>query len=276
MERQTILEYKQFRYLKLSFWLCMIAITAYVMHHPPYGAYGGTWLGYTLGVTSASIIGLLMWLGIRKRHYRGAGMMQGWLSAHIYLGTSLLVLATLHTGFQFSWNVHTLTYILMVFVVINGFYGLFAYLRFPGLITKNLGEETLQSILVKISELDELARMNSLQLPDEIVAIVRQVHEKTRIGGNMVQQLVGHQLDCPTSGAVRKLRDYSKDLKGIQAKHSRELYLLMLRREALVATARRDVMLRANLQIWLYLHIPLSIALLFTLIAHISSILFYW
>jgi hypothetical protein len=50
----------------------------------------------------------------------------------------------------------------------------------------------------------------------------------------------------------------------------------MLRREALVARARRDILLRARLSVWLYIHVPLSFALLAALLAHITSILFYW
>jgi hypothetical protein len=276
MQRRTLLEYKRFRYLKVALWLNALAILAYLIHRPAFGAYGGTWLGYTLGVISAAIVLLLLWFGIRKRQYRGAGVLQGWLSAHVYLGVSLIVLATLHTGFQFGWNVHTLSYLLMLFVIINGFYGLFAYLRFPGLITKNLGEDTLDGILLRIAELDELARLNALQLPDEVNEIVRRARQETRIGGNMIQQLIGRQVNCPTSEAVAKLREFGKNLKGGQPKHCRELYLLMLRREALVASARRDVMLRANLGIWLYLHIPLSVALLVTLIAHVTSTFFFW
>lgn len=276
MNHRTFLEHENFRYLRVAIWLSLLAIIVYALHRPAYGAYGGTWLGYTLGCLSAAIVFLLLWFGIRKRQYRGIGTLKGWLSAHIYLGAALVVFATLHTGFQFGWNIHTLTYILMMFLVINGFYGLYAYLHFPRMITENLGEDSLDELLNKIGELDTLARIHALQLPDEINAIVLKACQETEIGGGIVQQLIGRRPDCPTTIAVQKLREFGKDLKGDQPKLYRELYLTLLQKEALVARARRNVMLKANLEIWLYLHIPLSVALLVALLAHITSTFFYW
>jgi hypothetical protein len=277
MMHGNLLEYRRYRYLKLALLLIVTAVVAYALHHPPLGTYGGTWLGYVLGSVSAVIVGLLLWLGIRKRSYASAGSMQGWLSAHVYLGSSLIVLATLHTGFKFGWNVHTLAYLLMLGVISNGFYGLYAYLRFPRKLTENLGEDSFDNLLQEIAKIDELAHLNALQLPDEIVELVRMASKDTRIGGNVLEQLRRRHPNCPTTIAVKKLHELgSKGLKGSQVKIHRELYVLMLRREALVARARRDIMLKARLKIWLYIHVPLSMALLCALLAHIISIFFYW
>src|SRR5690606_30797663 len=82
---------------------------------------GGTWQGYTLGTIGALLIGWLLWLGVRKRRYaKGSGTVQGWVSAHVYLGSALLVVATLHAGFQLGWNIHSLAYLLMVAVILSG------------------------------------------------------------------------------------------------------------------------------------------------------------
>ena len=100
---QSILNFKKARYLWVSLFLCVIAILAYAIDQPTMPANGGTVLGYILGTVSAFLILLLMWFGIRKRRYKSRmGTAVGWLSAHLYLGLSLLVLATLHTGFS-AW-----------------------------------------------------------------------------------------------------------------------------------------------------------------------------
>ena len=51
---------------------------------------------------------------------------------------------------------------------------------------------------------------------------------------------------------------------------------MLLKKQELVARARRDVQLKSWLDIWLYIHVPLSVALLVTLITHIVSVFFYW
>src|ERR671937_308841 len=106
---ESFLVYRSFRYLKLSLALMLLSI-----------------LGYTLGTLGALLILWLLWFGVRKRQYHSRlGQVTGWLSGHVYLGSALLVVATLHSGFQFGWNVHTLTYVLMVVVIASGFYGVF-------------------------------------------------------------------------------------------------------------------------------------------------------
>lgn len=72
-QHQSILEYKNGRYLKLAVGLRAPAIGAYVWHEPPtvyLKPYGGTWLGYTLATAGAVLILWLMLPGIRKRRYR--------------------------------------------------------------------------------------------------------------------------------------------------------------------------------------------------------------
>ena len=78
---------------------------------------GGSWYGYLLGTIGALLILWLTLLGVRKRAMtRRRWSLKAWTSAHVYLGLSLIVIGTLHTGFQFGWNVHTLAYALMMLV----------------------------------------------------------------------------------------------------------------------------------------------------------------
>ena len=129
---QSILIYKRFLYLKLALLAIITAILAYSIHAPLGAPNGGTWLGYTLGGLSASLVVWLMWFGIRKRRYAPGNVnLEAWLSAHVYFGLTLIILATLHTGFQFGLNVHTLAYALMILVILSGMFGVYSYIRYP-------------------------------------------------------------------------------------------------------------------------------------------------
>ncbi len=277
MQRSTFLEYSAYRYLKISALLATLAIVAYALSRPAVGHYGGTWLGYTLGSVGAAIIFFLLWFGVRKRQYQSSAIdLKSWLSAHVYLGMLLIIIVTLHTGFELGWNIHSLAYVLMLVVIFSGFYGVYAYLRFPRMMTEKMGEDTLESLFLKIADLDQEARKIALQLPDEINRAVLNASQQTRIGGGFFQQLGGRQKNCPTASALLTIQNIGATLKDEHAKTNRELYFQMLSKQTLVNRAREDVMFRARLAVWLYFHVPLSIALLAALIAHIVAVFFYW
>ncbi len=275
---QSILIFRNFRYLKWAAAVVAVAVLLYQFHEPAYGIpNGGTWLGYTLGGLGAILIVWLMWFGIRKRRYGGGGApVEDWLSAHIYLGLALIIIATLHTGFQFGWNVHTLAYVLMMIVIVSGVFGLFAYLRVPELMTNNRRGMTLVQMMREISDLDAECREAALALGDEINRIVLDAAQNTRVGGGVIRQLSGDDPDCATrkaSGSVRHLADHAPPG---QAEGFRSLLGLLARKEELLARARRDVRYKGLLDIWLYVHVPLSFALFGALIAHVVAVFFYW
>ena len=274
---KSVLVFRDFLYLKLTVALVLAAVVAYLLHQPLGPPNGGSWLGYTLGTIGALLIVWLGWFGIRKRRY-GVGklLLEDWLSAHIYLGLGLLVVATLHTGFQFGWNVHTLAYALMVLVIASGTFGLFAYVQYPLLMTENRGGLTLAEIMTGIAELDAQCRDIGMGLGDEINAAVLRAAEETRIGGGVWRQLAGRDPSCPTSLALAQVQAGARDLTGDAANAANRLTTLLSRKAELLARARRDVRYKGLMDIWLYVHVPLTIALLAALIAHVVSVFFYW
>jgi len=277
VRHQSLLAYARYRYLKVTVVVIGLVIAAYIWHRPPNGPYGGTWLGYTLGTVSALLVLWLTYFGVRKRRYRSTlGTLQGWLSAHVYLGASLLAIATLHAAFQVGWNVHTLAYVLMIVVILSGFYGVWAYLRVPTRITDTLGDDTLESLLLGIADLDRALRPMALGLPDAVNRLVLASAQETRIGGTWRQQFRGLDSNCPTAAAVAGLQTIGKALRGDEARVNEQVYALMARKQELVNRARRAVALKARLDLWLFIHVPLSIALIAALVAHVVSVFFYW
>ncbi len=277
MRHYSILEYANFRWFKLGVALVAVASVAYVWHQPPVRPYGGTWLGYTLGTVGALLILWLLWYGVRKRRYRStSATVQGWLSAHVYLGTALLVVATLHTGFHMGWNIHTLAYLLTVLVVLSGFYGVFVYLRVPGAITEALGEDTIESIVLRIADLDRQMHEEGISLPDPLYALVERSISGTRLGGSALRLVSGADRNCPTTRGLAEWPAIARRLTGEVAKRDKDVYALMLRKNELLVRARRALRDKARLDLWLYVHVPLAIALLAALTAHVVSVFIYW
>ncbi|MGB5395708.1 MAG: hypothetical protein WBN96_01030 [Gammaproteobacteria bacterium] len=294
---QSILSYRGSRYFWWALLLCVGAIVAYAIDDPTMPPNGGTWLGYTLGTISALLILLLMWFGIRKRRYRSRmGTVVGWLSAHVYLGLALIVLATLHTGFQFGWNIHTLAYALMMLVIVSGIYGVYCYSHFPTLMTDNSGESAPDSLLRQIQDIDRQALTLASEISDETHERVLKSIRRTRLGGGVLKILFGKKKNPDLQGLVQEARIEqqrmkSRDVDSTMAfmasrianerEDSSEMLrqltdLLIGQKERLLEQLRRDMQLKAYLDLWLYIHVPMSFALLAALTAHIVSVFFYW
>ena len=271
--------------MKVALLLCVAAIGVYWWHEPPAvnpKPYGGSWLGYTEGIIAAVLVLWLMLLGVRKRSYQSnLGSVQGWTSAHVYLGTSLIVVASLHCAFEFGWNIHTLAYVLMMLVIASGFFGIYAYLRYPEHMTANLAGETLETMLLKVADLESKCKRIALELPDEVNALVmnasRLAAEKSALQGSFRRQLAGVDPKHPMRVARDNLLKSSMlNLSAAQTKAHEQLVGEMSRIVTLTDRVRRELKFRALMQIWLYFHVPLSFALLAALTAHIISVFYFW
>lgn len=288
MASGSFINFAGYRYLKLSLLMLAAAIAAYVWHQPMGGPNGGTWLGFTLGGLGAFIILLLLWLGIRKRRYRSRlGTVRGWLSAHVYLGLSLPVIATLHAGFQFHWNIHTLAWVLTLLVVLSGIWGAVIYLRNPRLMAMQGQGESSEMLLGAMRELEQECLQLADQAGPELHENVAAAFRPTRPPGRWAR-LLGRR----GAGNVEADRHFSagdetweleanlaEELARSRDPHRvgrlRDLLDSVSRRRALSLQLGRELQLQAQLAIWLLFHVPLSLGLLAALLAHVISVFFY-
>lgn len=298
----SILTHAKSRYLWISLALSVASIIAYVWHQPAVAPNGGTWLGYTLGTIAALLIFWLLLFGIRKRSYSTTlGSTRGWLSAHIYLGTTLILLVLLHCGFQFGWNLHTFALVLMLIVIFSGFFGVYAYLRYPTLMTRNRESATRDAMLDEIQEIDQNALALADGIAPEIHAVVLRSIENTRLGGGVWTQLRARDGSDIAIARVRAAIEQRETQLGAppqpmqagqtiiamvdflagraddkQSEALRKLIDILSRKRSLATRVARDIQYQAIMEIWLYIHVPLSITLLAALIGHIISVFFYW
>lgn len=258
---------------------------------------GGTWQGYVLGTIGALLIVWLLLLGIRKRSYSSTvGTVTGWTSAHVYLGSALLVVATLHSAGQLGWNVHSLAYVLMCLVIFSGFYGIYTYINYPHAITDNRSGSTRAALFAELFSLDKRGRELGAKSPDDINVPVRSAIERTTIGGGIYAQLLGKDrsrfIRPSGSGDASARKSISnrdqqpvidliadrlpKTNKIAETELLQELLEIFCRRQAVLRRISRDIRLRGRIRVWLLIHLPISIALIFALAIHIVTTFIYW
>lgn len=276
---EGFLRHKGFRWAQIATGLSVVAVGVYFLaatqlREPPSG---GSWLGYLLGTISAGLIVWLACLGIRKRAVSdGHYSLKAWVSAHVYLGLSLIVLATLHTGFQFGWNVHTLAYGLMMLVIASGGLGIWAYSVLPHRLSANRGEVTRKQMLETLASLDAQLQETAQPLDRAGAAIVRHSIEDTAIGGGFWQRLSGNYSNCANQQALAQVRALPPPGSAAQAEVLGKVESLMQQKAEALALARRQMRITALLEAWLFVHIPATFALLAALTAHIVSVFAYW
>jgi hypothetical protein len=256
------------RYAKAALLVTLASLLLYWLSpsdEPPNGA---TWVGYTLGTAGFALIGWLAWFGIRRRRYGGAGRLENLLSAHVYLGLALVAVATLHTGFAFHWNVHTLAYVLMVAVIASGIFGAYAFLRYPPLMTANRSGATLGKMAGELASLDARCREQALAFPDQVAAAVDRALVRPKNGAAPAS--------TATLAAIRSVETELTDLQGATAAEVVALVQALTQRAALLDTLHRDRWFRGLMLLWRAVHVPLTVALIAALTIHVFAVFYYW
>ena len=265
---QGFLAHGGFRYAIVAAVVVTVAIAIYVVDKPDPRPNGGSAYGYVLGTAGALLILWLTALGIRKRTITpGPWSLKAWTSAHVYLGLALIVIGTLHTGFQFGWDVHTLAYALMLVVILSGMVGVALYAWLPRLMSDNRGERTDTQMVIELRTLDGQLNEAGQSLDGDAARHVNAALDEDPFAPGFWRRLTGWFPRSATRVALQWFRARAGDER---------LDGLLDRRAAMLARMRRHMQLKAALEGWLYVHVPVTFALLAALTAHIVAVFFYW
>lgn len=275
-DHESFLSHRKMRWAKIAASLSGIFFLGYLLIDQQPRPNGGSWYGYFLGTVGFGLIIWLSWLGVRKRKMtEGHWSLKAWTSAHVYLGLSLLVIGTLHTGFQLGWNVHTLAWVLMVIVIISGIYGVAAYATLPSRLSATRKEMTRSQMVEALDainrQLEQAAQPLDRYHANQVVSALQQ----DPFGASVITRLTGSYKKCATSKALEELSDLNaakKDQLGPEAK----VISLLQKRAVQLSQIRKHMRVKALLEIWLLIHVPATAALIATLIAHVISVFYYW
>jgi hypothetical protein len=293
----SVLRYAAGRYLWTALALTGVSFVLFELHTGSTPRGGDTWEGYTLGTIGALLIVWLTTLGIRKRAYASTiGTVAGWTSAHVYLGLALLVIATLHCAGHFGWNVHTLAYALMVGVIVTGMLGVGLYLLAPPHLLGVRQGYSRAALFAELAELNATLHNLADRCRAEVALAVHSAIDRTTLGGGAVAQLIGSdhswmlRTDSTDQGS-RAVLVRNRDQQGVmefvstfiprsqksaEAKVLQDVTMALGRRQVVLRHLRRDIRLNGWLTLWLYVHVPLTFALVAALTVHILVTFIYW
>ena len=268
--------YRKNRYAKIATTLVAVALVAFVVHGPASGRNGGTWVGYAIGTMAAGLTGWLAWYGIRKRRYGKHPLpLAEILSAHVNFGIAAFLLATLHAGFEFGLNFHFISYGLLLAISISGFCGVLLYAYVPTAMTDNAKGRSTTDMIEEIAEINRDARRTGAELDDDINRLTRRSVQYTQIGGGVWRLLSGHYKERHTEEALEGVREQAEHFTAAEAEAGRRLVTLLARKLEAVDRLRRHIRYEAWMDIWLYLHIPMTFAYLIALVGHILFVFYY-
>lgn len=239
--------------------------------------HGGSPMGLTYGVIALFLMLLLLSFGIRKRSYRSRfGTMEGWLQSHIWLGIFSLAVILAHTGFRFQDRVAVALMLVIAGIVISGIVGAVLYKTVPRALTEVESNLTIPEISEQINQLSRsmarIASGHSATFQRVYESLIRDIRPRS-LGGWRLLLGGGRSLR-----ADEKTGDWAKQLSLVgrdEQPDLRQLLVLSRQQKELHFRLLAQQRYRNILDFWLYVHIPLSIAMIVLLVAHVVGALYY-
>lgn len=256
-----------------------VALSAFYVHRLRLEApSGGTTLGLVLGFLALGLILLLMAFGVRKRRYKSTlGTLSGWLQAHIYLGLLVVVVVVLHAGFQFRDTLATAAFWCLLLVVASGLIGVVGYSVVPRLLTDVESNLTAQQISDELNRLAESMGRLAAGKSEAFTRIYQRLLEEgapRRLAGwrilprRVSRAAVRNEDQSRWSPLLKRVPETEREALSrllVLSRQHKELHL------SLIAQQRY----RNLLDVWLFVHLPLSFVLLLLVAAHVLAVFYY-
>lgn len=275
----TLLTYGGRRYLYLGMGAALALLVSYYFYARDTTPSGSSPGGLIYGGIGFAAILVLMFLGVRKRRYTSRlGTVQGWTSAHVYLGLLTLLVIPMHAGFQFGLDVHTLAFVLLAVVVCSGVVGLRLYLVLPERLTPYEAGMLPDKVDAEINRV--LEEMQTLTAVDPAGVMRRQyAKERHRVCGIRAQgwRLLFQRVDGAARLAARR-HDLNQMVPQVPA-HEKEAFAkfcgLAMQLTALETFLAGQMKAKNTLEAWLYVHLPVSFAMVAAVAVHLLLVFYY-
>ena len=131
-------------------------------------------------------------------------------------------------------------------------------------------------MLEALRSLDRQLHEAAQPLTPEQAALVQDSLEQDPFGGGFMARITGKYRGCATRKAQSELRRERAYQPKVGDDPLDKVDALLEKKEATLARVRRHLRIKSLLQVWLYVHVPMTFALIAALSAHIVSVFFYW
>ncbi len=249
----------------------------FVFHTGDY-IYGGSPPGLVYGTLGLGVVLVLMYYGVRKRSYKSSwGTLEGWLHAHVYLGLIAVVTILLHSGFRFHDKVAVAALVLLSLVALSGLWGAVLYTVIPPKLTAVESNLTTLEMSAQMNDLGRSMARLATGKSESFQLICANLLEAERPGymagwRSLSQKYLRKRLAQDPSGA------FDSYVGRVPSAEQTELSQLLA-----LAHQRNDMHDRlihrqryVNLMgVWLYLHVPLSFAMVVAVAAHMIAVFYF-
>ncbi len=286
------------RWIVVTSALFVASLGGYLVHaqrslNPPSG---GTAIGLAYGITGTALMLYAAAFGARRKiPIWRLGRAETWLKGHIWLGLLSYPLIWFHAGLSFGGPLTTALMILFTVVVVSGIFGLVVQGTVPRLMTVRVPSETLYEQIDRLME----------QRREEARDVVRKTLGDGGGGRGHAKAAAAAVAAAPAEGAERTMSFYVNVVEPwldgrpapgggpnpldeatsrtalfeqIRVSLPKELHAAIVKLEE-ICEERRQLLLQKRLHHWLhgwlFIHLPLSVALIVLSAMHAIMALYY-
>ena len=258
------------------FWIFVLMIGSYVVYANRAFPHGGSFMGMIYGVLGLIGILILMFFGVRKRSYKSSfGTVESWLQVHIYLGILVFFIIFFHSGFRFHDQVAVTALILLTLVTLSGVVGALLYTFVPPLLSDLESKLTAREISDQMNQLAQamarLAAGKSVAFQELCATLLSIKRPKPFAGWRMMAPRVIDRAAQTQTGLLGGLErvpaNEHADVTQLLAldNQMKELQTFLIQKQRYINT----------MAAWLYIHLPLSFAMMVAVITHIAAFFYY-
>jgi hypothetical protein len=237
--------------------------------------HGGTPMGLVYGFVTLFLMIFLLYFGVRKRAYRSRfGKVEEWLHAHIWIGIFSFFVMLAHTGFRFEDKVAVALFVVISATIASGILGAILYRTVPRELTAVQSNLTGEEISAQLNQLTKsmarIATGKSAPFQQIYYGLLKESLPGFLAGWRLLLSKPAKTMEKKgrwTELVARVDKAEQDDLRQllVLSRQHKELHLRLLYQQRYMNV----------LDFWLYLHVPLSIAMVVLIVAHVWGALMW-